>query len=512
MQDQATDASKADGGADATSLRRARIATTWRSLNRFHSRLGLRLLARVFLFSSAITLLLTSLQLYLEYRRDVGTIDRRISEIENSYRRSLGEGLWNLDSRQLELQVDGILHMPDILFVEVREATDRADAVVVTAGSHQANADVRREFPIFHTFRGTEQQLGVLSIEATLDDIYRHLFDTAIVIFASQGVRTFAVSFFILFIVHWLITRHLAAIAKALSRYGLRGSPPPLRLHRRPPRQPDELDQLVGAFNGMYASLQTASNELRDSEQQLAHANRVATMGQLTASIGHEVKQPIAAMVANAQAALRFLDVEPPDREEVRQALMSIVQEGHRGGDVIDRIRGLFKKGPARKERLQINGLIGEVIAMVRGEAMKNGVSVQTDLAEGLPLIPGDRVQIQQVLLNLTINAVEAMTVSEEARELLIGSRKSEKGGVLVAVRDSGPGLGQADLERVFASFYTTKPGGMGLGLAICRSIIEAHGGRIWASTHAPRGAMFEFTLPAGPDETASAEYVRRRS
>jgi signal transduction histidine kinase len=156
--------------------------------------------------------------------------------------------------------------------------------------------------------------------------------------------------------------------------------------------------------------------------------------------------------------------------------------------------------------------LIREVLALVRGEAVKNGVSVQTELAEGLPLILGDRVQIQQVLLNLIINALEAMTVREEARELLISSRKSDTGGVRVAVRDSGPGLGQTDLERVFASFYTTKSGGMGLGLAICRSIIEAHGGRIWATMQAPRGAVFEFTLPAGPGETASAEHACRRS
>jgi len=137
---------------------------------------------------------------------------------------------------------------------------------------------------------------------------------------------------------------------------------------------------------------------------------------------------------------------------------------------------------------------------------------VQTELVEGLPLILGDRVQIQQVLLNLIINALEAMTVGEEPRELLISSRKSDKGGVQVAVLDSGPGLGQVDLERIFASFYTTKPGGMGLGLAICRSIIEAHGGRIWATMHAPRGAVFEFTLPAGPGESASAEHPCRRS
>jgi PAS domain S-box-containing protein len=236
--------------------------TTWR----WHSGIGLRLLARVLLFSSAITLLLTLLQLYLDYRRDLGTIDRRISEIEGSYRRSLGEGLWNLDARQLELQVDGILHLPAIRFVEIREATDRGDPMVVAAGSHQTNAAVHREFPIFHTFHGAEQRLGVLSIEATLDEVYRRLFDRATIILVSQGAKTFVVSFFILYIVHRLITRHLTAISRFLGGYDLRGSPPPLRLERPPPRRADELDQLVGAFNGMCASLQTAYGELRDSE------------------------------------------------------------------------------------------------------------------------------------------------------------------------------------------------------------------------------------------------------
>jgi hypothetical protein len=188
-QDQATHCSKHDGKSAAGAPLLARIRTTWRSLTRLRSGIGLRLLASVLLFSSAITLLLTLLQLYLDYRRDVGTIDRRLSEIEASYRRSLGEGLWNLDARQLELQVDGILHLPAIRFVEVREASDRADPMVVTAGSHQANAAVHREFPIFHAFRGAEQRLGVLSIEATLDEIYRRLFDRAIVILVSQGER-----------------------------------------------------------------------------------------------------------------------------------------------------------------------------------------------------------------------------------------------------------------------------------------------------------------------------------
>jgi hypothetical protein len=206
------------------------IRAPWRRLHRWQSGIGLRLLARVLLFSSAITLILTVLQLYIDYRRDVGIIDRQIAEIERSYRPSLGEGLWNLDARQLELQVDGILHLPAIRFVEVREATDRVAPIVVTAGSPRADADVRREFQILHTNRGAEQTLGVLTIEATFDDVYRRLFETAIVILISQGATTFVVSFFIFYIVNRLITRHLVATAKFLDGYDLRGSPSPLEL------------------------------------------------------------------------------------------------------------------------------------------------------------------------------------------------------------------------------------------------------------------------------------------
>jgi signal transduction histidine kinase len=215
------------------------------------------------------------------------------------------------------------------------------------------------------------------------------------------------------------------------------------------------------------------------------------------------VNQPIAATVTNAQAALRWLDRQSPDLEEVRQSLASIVKDGNRSGGVIGRIRDLIRKAPPREDRLDINVAIREVIDLTRGEAVKNGVSVQIQLMDGLPFIQGDRVQLQQVILNLIINAVEAMNgVEEGPRELLISSAKAESGGVLVVVRDSGPGLEPATLEQLFDAFYTTKSGGMGIGLAICRSIIEAHGGRLWASANAQRGAVFQFTVPAGPGMT----------
>jgi len=247
------------------------------------------------------------------------------------------------------------------------------------------------------------------------------------------------------------------------------------------------------------AEAQARESERRyhEAQMELAHANRVATMGQLTASIAHEVKQPIAATVSNAQAGLRWLIREPPDLEEVRQALACIAKEGKRAGDVVGRIRDLIQKAPPRKDRFDLNGAIREVIELTRGEAVKNGVLVQTELTDNLPLIDGDRVQLQQVLLNLIINAVEAMSGHTGGpRELLISTGKAEMGGVPVTVRDSGPGLAPAALEHLFEAFYTTKPNGLGMGLSICRSIIEAHHGRLWATANSPHGAVFQFTLP----------------
>jgi PAS domain S-box-containing protein len=249
----------------------------------------------------------------------------------------------------------------------------------------------------------------------------------------------------------------------------------------------------------------------REVEMELMHANRVATMGQLTASIAHEVRQPITVTVTNAETALRWLNGERQNLEEVRQALARVVRGGNRASDVLERIRGLTKRAAPRRDLLEINGAIGEVIELTRGEAMKNRVSVRTDLAGGLPPIEGDRVQVQQVILNLVINAIEAMSsVREEARELQINTRKTEAGGVLVAVRDSGSGLDPQSVNRLFEAFYTTKPSGLGMGLAICRSIIEAHGGQLWANANEPRGAVFQFTLPAETDEAVLAEYADR--
>jgi len=251
--------------------------------------------------------------------------------------------------------------------------------------------------------------------------------------------------------------------------------------------------------------LRTAEAEARENEQryrkaelELAHANRVAAMGQLTASIAHEIKQPIAAAFTDATAALRFLDKSPPDVAEVREALTCIVNETNRASDVLDRIVSLIRKAPPRKEVVDLNAAILEVTALTHSEALKTGVTMGTQLAGDLPRISCDRVQLQQVMLNLIVNAIQSMSSVEDSdRELHISTVRIEPQGVCVAVRDTGHGLRPESLPRLFEPFYTTKPDGMGMGLSICRSIIEAHGGRLWATRCEPRGALFQFTIPA---------------
>jgi C4-dicarboxylate-specific signal transduction histidine kinase len=236
---------------------------------------------------------------------------------------------------------------------------------------------------------------------------------------------------------------------------------------------------------------------LRQLEADLAHINRVSTLGEMAASLAHEVTQPMATVRNNASAALNFLDKKPPDLGEIREALDCIVNDADRAGAIIDRIRDHIKKAPPRKDRFDLNEAIDEVTVLARGEITKNGVSVDTHLAEGALSVEGDRVQLQQVVLNLIRNAVEAMgSVQEGPRELSISTEQTQANGVLVAVRDTGPGIDGEHLERVFDAFYTTKSSGVGMGLSICRSIIEAHGGRLWADANESRGALFQFTLP----------------
>jgi len=281
--------------------------------------------------------------------------------------------------------------------------------------------------------------------------------------------------------------------------------------------------EFVGTVMDITARKQ-AEEAASKAQTELAHVARVTTLGEMTASIAHEINQPLAAVVTNANAGLRWLAGDSPNLAETREAIRRIVRDGNRAGEIIGRIRALAKKAPSKKDWLDLNETIDEVIAMARSEVQRNRVLLQTKLANDLPLIFGDKIQLQQVILNLLMNAIEAMSaVGEDPRELWVSSEKvteiqgdskeeryadralaaSEWTHVLIIVRDSGPGLDPQRLNRLFDAFYTTKPQGLGMGLTISHSIIEAHGGRLWAKANAPRGALFQFTLPIG-DETMS--------
>jgi C4-dicarboxylate-specific signal transduction histidine kinase len=239
-----------------------------------------------------------------------------------------------------------------------------------------------------------------------------------------------------------------------------------------------------------------AREALENAQAELAHVTRVATLGEMTASIAHEINQPLGAVVNSASASLRWLEAHKP--EEARRSISRVIEESHRASDIIGRIRALVKKAPARKDWLDINETIQEVIMLAHSEVLRNGVGLEVQLSNDIPLIFADKIQLQQVILNLMMNAIEAMNGAGEGPLELVVSSKNDSQGVLVLVRDSGPGLDPEGLDHLFDAFYTTKPHGLGMGLAISRSLIEAHGGRLWASTNQPRGAVFQFTVPIG--------------
>ena len=237
---------------------------------------------------------------------------------------------------------------------------------------------------------------------------------------------------------------------------------------------------------------------LHQMQSDFAHINRVSMMGELTASLAHEILHPIATARNNARAGMRFLEMSPPNLDEVREALNCVVRDADRAKNIVGRVRDHIKKAPPRKELFDLNEAVSEVIAMVRSTIAKNKVSIYTHFVDGPVPVQGDRVQLQQVVENLILNAVDAMSsVEKGARELSIRIERGQAGGgVLVEVGDSGPGIDPANHERVFEPFYTTKTSGVGLGLSICRSIVDDHGGKLWVSANEPRGALFQFTLP----------------
>jgi C4-dicarboxylate-specific signal transduction histidine kinase len=259
-------------------------------------------------------------------------------------------------------------------------------------------------------------------------------------------------------------------------------------------------DELRGEMN----ERRRAEEALQKALAELAHVSRLMTLGELTASISHEVNQPIAAVVTNGQVCQRLLALETPRPDDLRATVERIVRDANRASEVIQRIRALAKRAEPQMVSLDINDVIREAILLVQREVVSHGVSLRTELSSALPRVLGDRVQLQQVVINLLINGVEAMTpITDRPREILVRSQLHEAGQVLVAMLDSGIGIDPETAEHLFSPFFTTKPSGMGMGLSISRSIVRAHGGRLWASPNADRGAAFQFTVPINAQGTS---------
>jgi C4-dicarboxylate-specific signal transduction histidine kinase len=272
--------------------------------------------------------------------------------------------------------------------------------------------------------------------------------------------------------------------------------------HRSPNQSTDAME-FVGAVMDI-TERKRAEEALDKVRFDLAHVSRVSTLGQMAASIAHEINQPLAGIVLNGNASLRWLAGESPNLDEAREATRRIVRDGQRAGDVITRLRSLFRREVSTNERLGMNEVVQEVIAISRGEVHKGGAIIRTRMADDLPVVRGDRVQLQQLVLNLIMNAVEAMSdVEDRPREILISTQQGDRGEVLVAVQDSGVGLDPQGKEKLFDAFYTSKRVGMGMGLAISRSIVEHHGGRLWAVSNDGPGATFLFTIPRNVDRAS---------
>jgi C4-dicarboxylate-specific signal transduction histidine kinase len=249
---------------------------------------------------------------------------------------------------------------------------------------------------------------------------------------------------------------------------------------------------------GLIASVfeqKRAEEALRQTRADLSHVNRVTTMGELCASLAHEVNQPIAAVVANSSACLRWLAGDPPNLKEARAAALRAVDDGMRAAQVIRRVKLLFEKGTPQRELVDVNEMIREMIVLLRSEMTRCSISVRAELAADLPRIMGDRVQLQQVLMNLILNSIEAMKDVDGARELAITSHRAENGELVVSISDTGAGLPPQHADQIFDAFFTTKRHGTGMGLSISRSIVESHNGRLWAADNSPRGASFHLTL-----------------
>ncbi|WP_263351081.1 PAS domain-containing sensor histidine kinase [Acidicapsa acidisoli] len=323
----------------------------------------------------------------------------------------------------------------------------------------------------------------------------------------SMGAKPGQIPRLVMYIIADLIIGFLSA-AQRNAKESLRSARDDLK------RTVEDLQSSNEALHAESRERKQAEEALRQAQAELARANRASSMGELTASIAHEVNQPIAAAIANAHACLRWLTRDRPDLDEACAAASRILKNGNRAGEIVNRVHLFFKKDTQVRELVDLNETIREMMLILHSEAIQYTVSVRADLAADLPQVSGDRVQLQQVLMNLMMNSIDAMKEVDGIRELTIQSQRCEQGQPLISVSDTGAGIPPQQADKIFEAFFTTKTHGTGIGLKISRSIVESHGGRLWAADNHPRGARFCFTLPANgvtQDKVSSGDHTESR-
>jgi C4-dicarboxylate-specific signal transduction histidine kinase len=465
------------------------------------SRLTTRILFWVICAAVLMFSVVTALTIWQErermYRAAQEDSDRNISRNIAA----ISIALWNFDKVTLDATLQALTQSGAIVRAEVDDAQQQLISKVERA-DQRANPDAEWEIPI--RAPDESRQIGTLKISESYADLRDFLARNLATQLASELTKIAGLAALLFIVVYTVVARHLQTLAREVSSLKPGSGLAPINLQRKKIWH-DELDTLTDSINRFRKQQAEAETALWATRSELARITQLMTAAQMSASIAHEINQPLAAIVANANAALRWLARAPPDIDEASAALKDVVGSGERAGEVIASLRAMFQKDGRTRTLSDVNGLIQEVLTLIDADLRAQRVSLVVELQDAIPWVLADRIQLQQVFMNLIVNAIEAMqSVNDRERILTIKSGIQDSVGILVTVEDTGSGIEAKNANRIFETFFTTKRSGMGMGLAICRSIIQAHHGRLWASPGSACGSIFYVALPAGASDAAS--------